>query len=285
MNLRRLIASATAVVAVAGVIAAPASAYDGDWVINGQFERTTAPSFTPGFNPNDVDTLLVQFDNRRKTFSVRLDFFEAPSTGAFTVSVGRTVGSSCVESMTVGITHRNLYTTVLRNVDSRVWVPDSVELIHTAVGASPSGVGWRYDGIDANGYRWIRIIPGHYSTSPTPTTDTILDPDRNTRVANLIVGGIDGALSQSIDVNNSDLSWTFVFAHPYLSNLSADCAAVYIPGRSAPLTVLSASSVIPTPAPAPAVASATASAKIDKVVKKVKPKKKGKALAKHVRKR
>jgi hypothetical protein len=268
-------------------MSAPASAYDGDWVINGQFERTTAPSFTPGFNPNDVDTLLVQFDNRRKTFSVRLDFFEAPSTGAFTVNIGRTVGSSCVTSMTVGITHRNLYTTVLRDVDSRVWIPDSVELIHTAVGASPSGVGWRYDGIDASGYRWIRIIPGHYSTVPTPTTDTILDPDRNTRVANLNVDGIDGSLTQSVDVNNSDLSWTFVFSHPYLSNLSADCAAVYIPGRSAPLMVLSSLSPVPTTTTsfAPAVASSTASAKISKVITKPK-KKKGKGLVKkHVRKR
>lgn len=243
MNIRRLVASASALAVVAaGVIAAPASAYTGDWVINGQFERTTAPSFTPGFNPNDVDTLLAQFDNRSKTFSVRLDFFERPGNGIFVVNIGKTTpsGSCDGSSMTVNITQRNTYVAVPRTVDSRVWVPDAVELIHTAVGDAPTGVGWRFDGIDANGYRWIRIIPGHYSTSPTTTTDTVLDPDHHARVGNLFVNGVDGNLEQEIVVDNDSLSWTFSFAHPYLSNIAADCAMIQIPGRRTPLTVLSA---------------------------------------------
>lgn len=236
MNLRRLIASA-AVVAVAGVISAPAHAYEGDWIMNGQFERTTAPSFTPGFNPNDVDSFLVQFDNRRKILSVRLDFFEPPSRGEVYVSLGTADGTDCSENMSISIASENLYTDVPRTIQNRRWIPDSMELINTSVNSVPSGFGWRYDGIDANGFRWTRIIPGHYENYNAQTSDRVLDNVRYNRIAVLNVSGINGALSNSATVNNTDLTWSFTFSHTLLNRLQSNCAMIYVSGRSEPFVV------------------------------------------------
>lgn len=279
MNLRRLILSA-AVVAMAGVITAPAYAYEGDWVMNEQFERTTAPSFVPGFNPNDVDSFLVQFDNRRKVLHVRLDFFEAPSRGEFHISLGAAVGSECSENMSVAITSENLYTDVPRTIESVRWVPDYLERINTSVNVAPTGFGWRYDGIDANGYRWTRIVPGRYETYTTQTSDRLLDPNRYNRIAILNVHGVNGALSNSATVNNTDLTWTFTFSHTLLNRLQSNCASIYIPGRSNPFVV--GQIVGPTPdqpvAPEAESSSPTRSAvetkNASKVVKKCKKKNK-----------
>lgn len=246
MGLRRLITSAV-VVAMAGVFTAPASAYPGDWVINGQFERTTAPSFRPGFNPNDVDTLLVQFDNRRKTLSVRLDFFETPDRGprGFSVGLGQTNGSTCNTNMGVGIDYRDAYITVERPATQRVYVPESIELIHTAIGTTPVGIGWRFDGIDANGYRWLRTIPAHNIDVPTTTTETTIDPNNHIRIGTLSIGGIGSSLSHNTTVANNSRTWTFEFAHVLLNNLSADCAIINVPDRASPFVAFGP--VIPAP--------------------------------------
>jgi hypothetical protein len=274
MKLRRLIATSAVVVAAAGVLAAPANAYNGDWLINGQFERTTAPSFTPGFNPNDVDTVLAQFDNRRKVMSVRLDFFEPPTGDTFTVLLGTESDGVCVDSMSVSISRSILLVTQTREINSRVWVPDSVDLVHTAVGSTPAGVGWRYDGIDANGYRWIRLVPGHYADAPAQTTDTYVDPNRHIRNAVLNVDGIDGDLPQSLTVNNTDLTWSFTFTNTLLNRLQADCATIYIPGRRTPFTTITNVQTSPAAAPAaaPIVSFAQDAVKPAKIKKAKRPK-------------
>lgn len=273
MGLRRLITSAV-VVAMAGVFTAPASAYPGDWVINGQFERTTAPSFRPGFNPNDVDTLLVQFDNRRKTLSVRLDFFETPDRGprGFSVGLGQTNGSTCGTSMGVGIDYRDAYITVERPATQRVYVPESIELIHTAIGSTPVGIGWRFDGIDANGYRWLRTIPAYNIDVPTTTTETTIDPSNHIRIGTLSIGGVGGSLAHNITVANNSRTWTFEFAHVLLNNLSANCAIINVPDRATPFVV--SGPVVPAPvastttvAPTSSDSVRSVSAKTDKKVK------------------
>jgi hypothetical protein len=275
MKVRRLIATSAAVVAVAGVLVAPAHAYDGDWVINQQFERTTNPSFTPGFNPNDVDTALFQFDNRAKVLSLRLDFFQAPSDRLFTIYIGTFANGMCNANMTAEIDSAPLFVTTPTTTPSRQWIPDGVQLIHTAVGATPDGIGWRYDGLDANGYRWIRIVPGHYEDVPASSSVTTIDPNRYNRVTYLNVSGIDGELVTQTTVNKSDLSWSFTFSHPLLNRIGGDCADIYIPGRAAPYrivpNVINTGSTLVAPA---LLASTTGSAKITKVkkVKNYKPK-------------
>lgn len=276
MSICRLIATSAVALAVAGALVAPASAYDGDWLMNQEFERTTNSSFTPGFNANDVDTALFQFNNRAKILSLRFDFFEAPSTESFTVYLGVLSGGVCTRTATVNIYSQSLFVTVPTQIPSRQWIPDGVQLIHTAVGSTPEGVGWRRDGLDALGYRWIRIIPGHYEDVPADLFVTIIDPDRYNRIATLNVSGVDGALTSQIVVNNTDQSWSFTFSHTLLNRLGGNCADIYIPGRAAPYrigqsvgTPISLSDVVSAPAvvtvPSPAVAVRPV------VVKPVKP--------------
>jgi hypothetical protein len=285
MKIRRLIATSAVVVAAAGVLVAPANAYDGDWVINQQFERTTNPSFTPGFNPNDVDTALFQFDNRAKVLSLRLDFFQAPSDRLFTVYIGTFANGMCNATMTAEIASAPLFVTTPTTTPSRQWIPDGVQLVHTAVGGTPDGTGWRYDGLDANGYRWIRIIPGHYEDVPASSSVTTIDPNRYNRIAHLNVSGIDGELVSQTTVNNSDLSWSFTFSHPLLNRLGGTCADIYIPGRAAPYRIVSNVSNIPSPVPALAVAPKVVASGQRSLVLSPKSDKTPKANTKHKKKK
>ncbi len=94
-----------AVVLASLAAATSAQAYTGDWTVSGEFERTTTPSFSGGFNPNDVDTVTASFDNRAKQVSLHLGFFMAPSRGAIYISLGtgRVDGTCAADTIDIAI--------------------------------------------------------------------------------------------------------------------------------------------------------------------------------------
>lgn len=267
MNFCRLITTSAIVMAMAGVLVAPAVAYDGDWTISQSFERTTSPSFSPGFNPNDIDSFVGSFDNRRKTLSFTLNFFDRPSDGSFEIHLGKTVGSICSDDVWLVVNYDSLYVTQTYTVESRTLVPDSYETSYTTDNRPPSGTGWVYSGLTGSGYQWVRFVPSHYVPSLETRTATVLDPNRHKRIARLIVSGIDSDLSQTIIVANNSQSWNFLFADPLLNRLQADCGYLLIPGRRVPYymsTNVTPPPVIdpPTVAPSLPIVTTTPSSKV-----------------------
>lgn len=226
--------------ALGALVAVPAAqAYDGDWRIAGEFERSTSPSFYGGFNPNDVDEVEAVFDNRAKTLSVNLEYFQTPERGNVYINFGRgqADGSCQTGVMDIAIASRD------------ITGPSRTEYAWTTSRYTPpAGEGWTYVGrFSAQGYwryQWSRIVSG-------------LDTEHYERVATLELDQVDGALTdvERLDNGATEMSWSF--GSPLLNGIQADCLEIQVPGRRAPFTVAPpATAPAPDPAPAPAPAPA-----------------------------
>ncbi len=241
-----------ALVAAALLALAPtAAAHPGDWSLGGAFERTVAPSFQGGFVPDDVDRVDAVFDNRAKTLTLSLRFFQAPTRGELLVELGRAPGDgTCLtDAAAIRITAADLPVVRTETVTERTWVPDQHRWTFSA--AWP-GTGWTYLGWDAwrARHRWLR--PGHWETRTTTREVVDVDPAVHERTAVLERDGVAGALPVAIRVGHADTQLAWTFAHPLLDGLAADCLEVRVPGRLAPFAVVPPAPPAPEPAPAPA---------------------------------
>lgn len=136
------------VVALASLAALPAAqAYTGDWAVSGEFERTTAPNFAGGFNPNDIDKVDATFNNRSKQLSLRLAYFEAPSRGNVYVSLGTGLadGTCNTGTLDVSIASRDITSTREVTETERYWVPSQERYTWSY---SWPGTSWGYAGFD-----------------------------------------------------------------------------------------------------------------------------------------
>jgi hypothetical protein len=228
-----------------GVTAVPALGYDGDWTLSGSFERTTAPSFADGFNPDDIDRINLAFDNRAKRLSLSLSTFEAPSGGAIDVTLGTGLPDG---TCALGAVHISITTgEVLREriVDERVseWVPPQER--RTWSNTWP-GTGWAYAGYDSwsRMHRWIKA--GTWITRTVQRTIVEPDPLRVTRTATLERDGVGGTLLDVATVDAGSLTTRWSFAAPELDRTAADCLEVTVPNRRVPFVIAP-----PQPAPAP----------------------------------
>ncbi len=230
---RSIATARNAIIGVMGLVAlavAPAAqAYSGDWTISGEFERTTTPSFSGGFNPNDINEFSAAYDNRAKTFSVDLSYFQVPGRDNVYVSFGSGLpdGSCDTGALDITIASRDITSTQT----SRVWVPEQ----------------WSNGDDSRDGY-W------------TTTTTTGVDPNHYERVATLERTGVDGSLQQvsQLDTGATEMGWTF--GSPQLNGLTANCVEITVPGRQAPFVIAppadpaTAAPEAPTPPPSAAPA-------------------------------
>lgn len=217
-----------AVAAISSLAVIPAAqAYQGDWYIQGSFERTTTPSFFGGFNPNDVDFVSASYDNRAKTLTLRLANFEVPSRDPVYISFGNASNGICVTGgLDVTITSRDITTTRLVSGTERYWIP--AQELWAAYYPGPE---WAYVGYNpsSNQYLWRR--PGGWGYRDVTQNVVVVDPTSYERVATLHRAGIDGSLSSSAVVSLNALSATWTLSSLMLNNLSASCAEVKIPSR------------------------------------------------------
>lgn len=246
-SLRRL--PALFAIALLPLVGAPAAhAFPGSWTMSGAFERSTAPSFWGGFNPNDVDRVLVQFDNRAKTLGLTLSYFEAPGRDVITVGLGlgRPDGSCNADALRVAITARDIMRTRTETVLVPYLIPGRTETRWTLANISP-GRDWHSAGYDEwrRQWRWIRIV--HATTGYRTETRTVTEPDPSThaRVARLERDGIDGSLEESATTLHGSTIHHWRFGSPRLDGLVADCLEIRIPGRARPYVIA------PPPPPAP----------------------------------
>jgi len=204
---RNVIIGVVSLVALA--IAPTAQAYSGDWTLSGEFARTTTPSFFGGFNPNDINQFSATYDNRAKTFSVDLNYFEVPERDNVYVSfgTGQPDGSCATGALDITIASRDIVSTTT----SQVWVPAQ-----------------QFDNEDHHHGR------GGYWT--TVTTSGV-DPDHYQRVATLERDGVDGRLQQVSQVNTSATEMGWTFGSPQLDGLTANCVEITVPGRRAPYVI------------------------------------------------
>jgi hypothetical protein len=237
-----------------GLAAAPASAYPGDWTLGGTFERTTAPSFTGGFNPDDIDRIDVAFDNRAKQLSLTLTTFEAPSRGGVDIAFGNVQadGTCALGALDIAITTSEVLTE--RTISETVWEWLPPQERRTWSNTWP-GTGWAFAGYDSwsRMYRWIK--PG--SWVPRTVQRTIVEPDalRVTRTATLEREGVGGLLVDTVLTDAGSLTTRWTFAAPQLDGNTADCLEILIPHRREPFTLASPPPVLP-PAPLPPAAPA-----------------------------
>ena len=240
MNVRRTMRGAViGAAALAAMIgAAGAQAWTGDWTISGEFARTTNPSFYGGFNPNDLARVNAAFDNRAKSVSLELDWFQAPERGTIDVAfgTGQPDGSCDASLMDISIAARDING------------PSHIEYAYTwSRYTPPAGTGWTYAGRveyrDHARYQWVRIVSG-------------LDTANHERVATLTLDGVDGALTTVSRVANTDTEMNWSFASPLLTDLRADCVEVLVPGHNRPYVVAPPAAPAPAPAPDPAPAPA-----------------------------
>ncbi|MGA0122350.1 MAG: hypothetical protein ACO3KD_05000 [Gaiellales bacterium] len=247
-SIRGALAGVAAVAALAAVPAA--QAYEGDWRIAGSFERTTSPSFYGGFNPNDVDEVDAVFDNRAKTLSVRLAYFQTPERGNVYVNFGRgqADGSCQTGVMDVSIATRDIVG------------PSRTEYAWTySRYTPPEGEGWTYVGrFSAQGYwryQWSRIVSG-------------LDTEHYERVATLELDQVDGALTDVERLDNGATEMRWSFGSPLLNGIEADCLEIQVPGRRAPFTIAPPATEEPAPEPEtdPEITSADDEMTLDDVI-------------------
>lgn len=271
---RRLRHLAAGTVAAAALIAVPAaSAYDGDWTIAGSFERTTTPSFSGGFNPNDVDSFSARFDNRAKTISVDLSWFETPGRGGIDMAFGsgRPDGTCQVGTIDIGVDSRDVMRTRQVTETRRVWV-DEFEYRYTwSRYAAPDGDGWEYVGRfwtrSSWQYRWER--DGHWENHTETREITEVDPDAYERVGTLELDGVNGSLTDVRRLATGATSMQLSFGSPLLSNVVADCVEIRVPGRRAPFVIAPPATEVPTPEepapgePAPAILKSSSTKSVD----------------------
>jgi hypothetical protein len=242
MTRTRLRSALIGAAALGALVAVPAAqAYDGDWRIAGEFERSTSPSFHGGFNPNDIDAVEAVFDNRAKTLRLDLEYFQTPERGAVYVNFGRgrADGSCQTGVMDIAINARDING------------PARTEYAWTwSRYAPPAGEGWtyvgRFSGQGSWRYQWSRIVPG-------------LDPEHYERVATLELDQVDGSLTDVEWLDNGATRMSWSFGSPLLNGIQADCLEIQVPGRHTPFTVAPpATAPAPAPAPAPEPAPAPA---------------------------
>ena len=243
-----------ALVAAAVLAVAPAAAaHPGDWALGGSFERTVAPSFQGGFVPDDVDRVDAVLDNRAKTLTLALRFFQAPTRGELLVELGRAPGDGTCQTGAAAIRITAADIPVLRTetATERHWVPDQHRW--TSSSAWP-GTGWSYLGWDAwrGRHHWLRA--GYWETRTVTREVVDVDPGAHERTAVLERDGVAGALTATARVGHADTAMAWTFGHPLLDGLAADCLEIHVPGRLAPFAVMPAAppAVEPAPAPAPA---------------------------------
>jgi hypothetical protein len=282
---RRFRGVAIGALAAAALAAAPAaSAYEGDWTISDSFERTTTPSFSGGFNPNDVDAFSAAFDNRAKTVTVDLSWFEVPGRGGIDMAfgTGRADGTCQVGTIDIGVDARDVMRTREITETRRVWV-DAFEYRYTwSRYAVPDGDGWEYVGRfwtrSSWQYRWER--DGHWETHTTTREITEVDPDAYERVGTLELDGVNGSLSDVERLATGATAMRLSFGSPLLSNVVADCVEIRVPGRRAPFVIAPPATEEPTPVdpaptdptptdPAPAVVAAAGIKTVDVGTKEI----------------
>ncbi len=229
-----------AVVLASLAAATSAQAYVGDWTISGEFERTTTPSFSGGFNPNDVDTVTASFDNRAKQVSLHLGFFEAPSRGAIYISLGtgRVDGTCAADTIDIAIIAQDRIVSHEQTETVYYWVPARSETRWTSSLYGP-GYQWTYIGWDYYRvqHRWVRYTPGHWESTTETHTVTGPDPLAHDRVAQLELAGIDGSLTNRVTIDNAASQMDWVFGSPLLNNITANCIEIHVPGRRAPFVI------------------------------------------------
>ena len=268
ISTRRLRHLAAGTVAAAALMAVPtAGAYEGDWTISGSFERTTTPSFSGGFNPNDVDSLSARFDNRAKTITVDLSWFEVPGRGGVDMAfgTGRADGTCQVGTIDIGVDARDVMRTRQVTETRRVWV-DEFEYRYTwSRYAEPEGDGWEYVGRfwtrSSWQYRWER--DGHWENHTETREITEVDPEAYERVGSLELDGVNGSLSDAERLATGATAMQLSFGSPLLSNVVADCVEIRVPGRRAPFVIAPPATEVPAPEepapsePAPAILKAS----------------------------
>ena len=245
---RRALLLTAAAAALSLLVAAPATAYEGDWTLTGTFPRTTTPSFNAGFNPDDLDRAEIAFDNRTKELRLAVATFETPSGGPVHVALGtgRSDGSCALGTAEVTITSQPalIERTIMETV--REWSPPRER--RTWSNTWP-GTGWAFAGYDtwSRMYRWI--LPGTWVVRTVARTVLEGDPLRLERTAVLTRRGVDGTLvaTTTVDIGGRTSAWSF--GAPHLDGLHAACAAITIPHRVAPYTIAPPQ---PEPVPAPA---------------------------------
>jgi hypothetical protein len=249
-------------VAIAALAAVPAAqAYEGDWTIAGEFERTTTPSFAGGFNPNDIDAVSASFDNRAKRVSLDLRYFDVPGRGNVYVAfgTGRADGTCDTGTMDIAIDPRDVTRTREVTETTRVWVERFDYRYTWSRYDAPEGEGWEYVGRfwtrSSWQHRWER--DGHWQNQTVTRTITEVDPDAYERVGTLELDGVDGSLESvtRLATDATEMSWSF--GSPLLSGVQADCLEITVPGRRAPFTIAPPAAPAP-PAGDPDAALATA---------------------------
>ena len=198
-----------------GLAVAPASAHPGDWTLGGTFERTTAPSFAGGFNPDDIDRIDVAFDNRAKQLSLTLTTFEAPSRGGVDIAFGNVQadGTCALGALDIAITTGEVLSE--RTISETVWEWVPPQERRTWSNTWP-GTGWAFAGYDSwsRMYRWIK--PGSWVARTVQRT--IVEPDalRVTRTATLEREGVGGLLVDTAMADAGSLTTRWTFAAPQL---------------------------------------------------------------------
>lgn len=256
--LRVPIAMACALIAMLLIAPSSARGATGDWSLTGLFERSTAPSFHGGFNPNDVDGATVAYDDRGKVLHVALTFFEPPERGAIDLALGvaRADGTCATGVARVMVHGADILRTRTEVVRIPYWVPGRTETRWTWTNRSP-GWGWHSAGWDSwrGMWKWIRIQHGYTAYREEERTITEVDPHVHARHAMLERAGVDGTLDVTQEVGNTATAMAWRFGSPRLDDLAADCLEIRIPGRSVPLVIapppLPEPEPVPTPEPEP----------------------------------
>lgn len=241
-------AVALAVITSLAIGAPPARGVTADWSLTGLFERSVAPSFHGGFNPNDIDGATIAYDDRAKVLHVALTFFEPPERGTIDVGLGtgRGDGTCAADAIRISVRSTDIVRTRTEIVRIPYWVPGRTETRWTWTNRPP---GWNWHSAGWDGWRgmwkWIRIHHGYTAYREETRTITEVDPLAHARTAALTRSGVDGALEVTQEVANATTAMAWRFGSPRLDGLVADCLEIRIPGRSSPLILA------PTPAPAP----------------------------------
>lgn len=247
---RALLLAAT-LSALSLLAAAPATASEGDWTLSGSFARTTAPSFSSGFNPDDLDRAEIAFDSRTKELRLALATFDTPSGGPvrLTLGTGRPDGACALGAAEVTITSQAALVERTYPETVQEWSPPQER--RTWSNTWP-GTGWAFAGYDSwtRVYRWIR--PGTWLQRTVYRTVVEADPLRLERTAMLTRLGVDGSLAATTTVDIGGRTAVWAFGAPQLDGLRATCAAITIPNRAAPYTIPPPQpDPAPTPAPTP----------------------------------
>lgn len=253
LSARRLLCAGALVAGVLAVVPT-AGAYEGDWIVEGEFARTTTPSFSGGFNPNDVDYVAVRFDNRAKELAVQLDFFEVPSRGNVYLSLGtgRFDGTCDAGALDLAVIAKDHIGQTTETIQVPYWVGGETQYATTWAPYGP-GPGWEYVGYSSwtGLYKWKRYTPGHYEYREETRTTTGVSSTEHERVATLERDGVNGDLTDTDVVDNDERQLQWTFAHPLLSDVAANCIEIHVPGRNAPFVLSPPAVPAPTPTPTP----------------------------------